>query len=902
MSINTPAASHSSLPFSTPALSPTSSRRPSRYGPTPLFGVSEFARRPSEMPMMRRASGFSGTSTPSKRRMMREGSVNKDETDWAGMEPDDVFKRLPVGEVKRVEAKMRSEALNKQSELRAMVGTRYRDLLTSAHQITSLHSSSLRLSSSLKTISKTCANPLDSESVTEDDGDGESEQEDVMHQLPVAAHMKLLLDAPEALYSYLAHQSYLNAAFLWLLTRVVKEGLVAMPEEMNAPYLPLVQKQWETLLPFRSQIVQRATSSLRSREKLETKFVSETLLSIILLDTLPISDTLNLFLAQRTKTLRHILSHSPPDTLPSTLQLTVLTKRRNSRSSVREAAVERESIKNVLVEATTCLLDTIAITKAIFEKRKRTQGDESVMEELIKAIQEGEAVAVSHPMPTRQTSNSKSHQRRASRLASMSLSFPQLKSSSPAPVSTNQVLQSLPSSSILLRHLPNSITSFTPFITPSAPPALDDKLNAWQKSSIEITSQSMPSWLKGLNSVKDVWDVRSSLRSLLGDQGFENEIKEMLEGEWSDRVRVVWKERLEEVLAGAESKIRDAGEDIRRNGPESDVQPESFLFSDIHFPSVSTSTSHATAFSSFITSLQKRSSYRTPLLDSVLLLLEDSAKELKGDMKSLPKSLVDDYKSKVEDMLTGLVKVLERILGSMGAKRGDEKQGVEAELFVGRVALYLTRSSKFLDDVVGGSGVDLGPTKTALLGVHAQSTENWKRTSIGHAVDLLGPLFDVYKGPREIQSTWQGPLPTQPSSCMMTSLYSLVTAVRSLGIAPGIHLDIVKNMLSDYVTKVKGLPGWKSVREEGIVQACVDIGFLDLLIDVKSGDDATIESWLNDRAAGYPMEPSPTYAVAAVSPDDASRGPSMSKAGTEFKSPLAVAKPGKRFGLLSVVG
>lgn len=38
------------------------------------------------------------------------------------MEPDEVFRRLPVAEVKRVEGKMRADALNKQSELRNMVG------------------------------------------------------------------------------------------------------------------------------------------------------------------------------------------------------------------------------------------------------------------------------------------------------------------------------------------------------------------------------------------------------------------------------------------------------------------------------------------------------------------------------------------------------------------------------------------------------------------------------------------------------------------------------------------------------------------------------------------------------------------------------------------------------------
>lgn len=51
--------------------------------------------------------------------------------------------------------------------------------------------------------------------------------------LPVAAHMKLLIDTPEALYSYLSHHDYLSAAFLWLVARVVKDSLSEMPDSAN---------------------------------------------------------------------------------------------------------------------------------------------------------------------------------------------------------------------------------------------------------------------------------------------------------------------------------------------------------------------------------------------------------------------------------------------------------------------------------------------------------------------------------------------------------------------------------------------------------------------------------------------------------------------------------------------
>jgi hypothetical protein len=54
---------------------------------------------------------MSGVSTPSQRRRRVLPGADKDKVpddkDWAGMEPDEIFRRLPVGEVKKVEAKMR---------------------------------------------------------------------------------------------------------------------------------------------------------------------------------------------------------------------------------------------------------------------------------------------------------------------------------------------------------------------------------------------------------------------------------------------------------------------------------------------------------------------------------------------------------------------------------------------------------------------------------------------------------------------------------------------------------------------------------------------------------------------------------------------------------------------------
>ena len=86
--------------------------------------MNDFSPRSSAL-KTREASPMSTSvvSTPTHRRAKPQKERPKvDDKDWAGMEPDEVFRRLPVLEVKKVEAKMRGDAMNKQSELRSMVG------------------------------------------------------------------------------------------------------------------------------------------------------------------------------------------------------------------------------------------------------------------------------------------------------------------------------------------------------------------------------------------------------------------------------------------------------------------------------------------------------------------------------------------------------------------------------------------------------------------------------------------------------------------------------------------------------------------------------------------------------------------------------------------------------------
>jgi len=434
---------------------------------------------------------------------------------------------------------------------------------------------------------------------------------------------------------------------------------------------------------------------------MDPKTLSETLLAVILLDSLPLPDALDLLLSQRLKTLKDILAGAPGSK----------TERRRRSSSrpldlvPKDIVPQRDDIVKIISEAVQSLLDAVSVVHAVFDAKRSITGEECLLAEAIKLVQAGEAPA---PAPPSSQVRRYNHQRRASRLHSISLPLPPRVTSAlnGPPVSTPIVLQALPSSQILLRYLPSQVTGFTPFIAQSAAPNVNEKLGPWQASAVEILRDAVPAWLSGLQSVSDVWKVRAALADILGDEAFEEQIAAALEAEWGARVQAIWTAKLNTLVTSAETALKNAGTRIRSGQETQDNDPEAFMFKDISFPSAAGLTSSSSTFNTFLSTLKKRSSFRTPLLDSVLSVLEAAALDIKGDLAGLPPSLYDDYRVKLGSALDALVKVLGDVLAEAGGHR-DATGSVEAELFIGRVALYLAHTSAFLEDLVGGTGVDL---------------------------------------------------------------------------------------------------------------------------------------------------------------------------------------------------
>lgn len=603
-----------------------------------------------------------------------------------------------------------------------------------------------------------------------------------------------------------------------------------------------MEKQWATLLPFRQQIVQRATAALRSRHKLDAKAGSDTLLATILLDETPVSGALDLLLSQRLRAVREIL-HAPT------------TSKRQRRMSRVDPKHQGEDTTKAISEAVHVLLDAVTLAKSIFEKR--FSAGESILAESIRLIQVGEELPVVQTQPVATLG----HHRRASRLASISLPLPPrvgLGNGATPPASAVRVIQSLPSSQILLRYLPNSVTGFTPFIPPAAAPQLKEKLGPWQASAVDVLRETVPAWVQQLSAVSDVWSVRKSLREILSDEeAFESQIASALESEWGSRVQEIWTTKLDTIVTSLSSKLTTTAAQVR-SGQDSglDNHCEAFMFSDIHFPAVSAGTG-STGTEHFLSSLKKRALFRTPLLDGIMALLEDAAQNIKLDLAGLPSSLYADYREKLKSALHALVKVLDDVLADAGGHR-DATGSVEAELFVGRIALYLVHASPFLSDLVGGTEVDLsestsspastlfkfklttGGIKSALMETHASSLVQWQGKSVARALGLLKPLLKL----RQVTSE----LPSRVSGPATKALMELSGDVKRLGVPPGVQLPVVENLLRAFIDKARGLD-WASVADErAAAQAAFDLAFFLRLSGVPASDlasDTTVTSLLD---------------------------------------------------------
>ncbi|KAH6916980.1 hypothetical protein BKA70DRAFT_1091376 [Coprinopsis sp. MPI-PUGE-AT-0042] len=570
-------------------------------------------------------------------------SLDKD-----ALNPDELFTKHSVAEVKVIEQRLRHDAEVKQEELRLMVGERYRDLIQASSSIISMAASSQRVLTAFQeskgAIFAQQEPPLPSRTSTLS---GVNDRH--LHALQtLSAHLKVLLDAPEHLWRLIERKRYLSAAWLFLFIRVVHRGLVHQDDDEEESWLrvgidvpidfPLVQRQWDEVSSFRSQIIHKATLSLRELTT-TAQDVCATLTALHLLDSRPLSDTLAALLTQRSKALTPLVSRRLDSKVKGSANGSARTTEVPAANSVLHA---NQDVLNTIIY-------TITTAREVFDVLPERK--QSLITALLKSIQ-------SEPQPTDDSLP------------------PDLL------ISTHSLLVNSTSSAHFLL-LPTNLQSYRPYVDLSSASTnysqieFQRALQGWMTKSSKSWHDASDAWFTALTTVAEVWDTRASLRQRIETSQLESsekqQVSEILDNICRSRILSLWTSSLS-FMQDAFKKQLSSSLKVVNDKPESP-------FKVPPLPTASLQASKVldpAPFHCYQNGLKQHLLGRSARLDSALSALEKCARSIQNDLsivssdatdsgKSFRQALVDAYQPKAESatecIASTLEEAVERALG-----------------------------------------------------------------------------------------------------------------------------------------------------------------------------------------------------------------------------------------------
>ncbi|KAL4241838.1 Conserved oligomeric Golgi complex subunit 1 [Abortiporus biennis] len=739
------------------------------------------------------------------------GGVIESNGGFNELDPDEMFAKHTIAAVRAIQARLRNDADAKQQELRLMVGERYRDLLQASTSIISIAQSStnvLHAFEEMRDLSSSADTPRSARGVSS------VGQEDAHLQAlqSLSAHMKLLLDAPEHLWRLIERRSYLHAAWLFLLSRVVHRALSRTDEEEEVGWhvydidvteqFPLVQRQWDTVSQFRSQITHKAGLSLREHTSTPTE-VCATLLTLHLLESRPLLETLNVLLSQRSKTLSAKLctsQHKVPNgyatesTLPS----------RSRKPLVRE-------VRQRLVTTLELIASTIGTAREVFMD---DESRSSLMSGILQFIQ-AESPPSTDTLPA------------------------ELK------LTTQSLLTSLPSSSHFML-LPLNIRSFRPYIDiKSSIPReyLNDKLARWFRKASDDLQEALGKWFLDLQSVREVWEVRSEVQQWIRianglDEHEKSQMTNVLNAASEKQICAIWDNAIKVTTKEFSEQLDTALSALKEKSESSlfDAQPVQFLFQPP--PAFPTHTFHTTStntsFQKYKNTLRHQLQGRTPLLNSLLENLEHRAREMHVDLQSIKSSdedsqsladgLIETYRSESDRLCNNIDQLLDSRLNK---EADDTDLAIGCVLFIGRIASELSFGSYFVH-IVGCDTNSLEAFRSKMRSLNQHAVQQWQHHAVSDAMRSYWPAGKSISPPVRLPE--KGVQKPHPSSNLVNTLLALSASLQQLSLPPteAKRREWVIPLLDDYAYRyLKHLHADVSSNE----QTAWDLMFIGVLLD-----------------------------------------------------------------------
>lgn len=196
-----------------------------------------------------------------------------------------LFEQYTIREIEEIQKKIQVECDRKKIELRTLVGERYRDLILAADTIEQMKITAERITLRIAHIEDKFRELQEKYLIgfkTENrENESERKPDDTSS---VIIQIKILMDIPEFIWSYIENQNLLCATQLFIFAQHVKYGLKFEigNKELSVKY-PIVFKQWEIIGQFKN-IILRECDRILQLWNVSAESAANCLASLILLN------------------------------------------------------------------------------------------------------------------------------------------------------------------------------------------------------------------------------------------------------------------------------------------------------------------------------------------------------------------------------------------------------------------------------------------------------------------------------------------------------------------------------------------------------------------------------------------------------------------------------------------
>jgi conserved oligomeric Golgi complex subunit 1 len=355
-------------------------------------------------------------------------------------------------------------------------------------------------------------------------------------------------------------------------------------------------------------------------------------------------ETVSTFLDQRSKTLHTLLSRTPEPSLDITPDLQANGHPPNTMDSPVSRRPTVREVRQVSQTALDIISRTVTSVRTIFQQE--SDDHVSLVGRVLRHIQSDVPTTPSTRLP------------------------------SELQLTTQSLLITLPSSAHFLL-LPLNLRSYKPYVDLSSPSSsvsqtqITQKLDGWFRRSTQSLQRALELWFANLQSVKEVWTIRSSMRKWIRSaskmkQEEQGDVNTVIDDICLKRVTGIWntnmltterafREQLDSILADSMA-IGWCSHPISTQKAHHlnfllDASPIQNLFEPPSPPTISqTGIGHITtdiSFQKYKSTLRQQLNGHTASLDLVLSILELCAKSLQKDISEVLTGNEDDTRSVV---------------------------------------------------------------------------------------------------------------------------------------------------------------------------------------------------------------------------------------------------------------